>query len=83
MEAIDALKEWSLSGPVRPIDGGLINRTFQVGEPAQAVLQWLNPIFAPEVTKPVARGAPWQRTVTSDASAWTASALPSPRHGSR
>lgn len=35
--------------PWAPLDGGLINRTYAVGEPPLASVQWLNPIFAPEV----------------------------------
>ena len=41
---------WRLGGPVRAsVDAGLINGTWLVGEPAMGVLQWVNPIFAPEV----------------------------------
>src|SRR5687767_4149812 len=39
-----------MEGPVRPSpDPGNINRTFEVGDPPRAVLQWVNPIFRPEV----------------------------------
>lgn len=45
-----AAAAWPVDGPVRAIaDGGLINQTFVVGQPPAAVLQWLNPIFAPAV----------------------------------
>jgi Ser/Thr protein kinase RdoA (MazF antagonist) len=39
-----------VEGPVRPSrDPGNINRTYEVGDPPAAILQWVNPIFAPEV----------------------------------
>ena len=41
---------WSRLGDVRPVgDPGLINQTWLLGEPSAAVLQWVNPIFAPHV----------------------------------
>ncbi|MBD91232.1 MAG: hypothetical protein CL940_12945 [Deltaproteobacteria bacterium] len=42
---------WSLfkSAPVRPLEGGLINVTWMVGDPVAAVLQRVNPIFGAEV----------------------------------
>jgi len=51
-----AATAWQLSGPVHPVgDPGLINGTWLVGpEDAPAgVLQWLNPIFAPEVNRDI------------------------------
>lgn len=49
MQAEDLLPFWGLAGEgVRPApDNGLINRTYFVGEPVRAVLQWVNPIFHP------------------------------------
>ena len=45
-----ALRSWSVDGPVRPsADPGNINRTYEVGDPPVAILQWVNPIFRPEV----------------------------------
>jgi hypothetical protein len=35
--------------PLRPLRGGLINDTYLVGDPPQAVLQNVNPIFPPRV----------------------------------
>lgn len=50
MEPTEALACWGDLEPVTPApDAGLINRTWLVGEPAQAVLQWVNPIFKPSV----------------------------------
>ncbi len=50
MEPEAALRSWSVSGPVRPsADPGNINRTYEVGDPPVAILQWVNPIFRPEV----------------------------------
>lgn len=41
------LQQWpTLSSlPIRPLSGGLINETFSVGDPPQAVLQRLHPVF--------------------------------------
>lgn len=49
MHPEDLLPYWGLDGEsVRPApDNGLINRTYFVGEPVRAVLQWVNPIFHP------------------------------------
>lgn len=49
MHAADLLPFWALDGEeVRPApDNGLINRTYFVGDPVRAVLQWVNPIFHP------------------------------------
>lgn len=50
MEAVSALALWGRADELRPApDAGLINRTWIVGEPPVAVLQWVNPIFRPEV----------------------------------
>jgi Ser/Thr protein kinase RdoA (MazF antagonist) len=46
---VRVLAAWRLRGPVRPAEGGLINRTYLVGEPPQRVLQWVNPIFDPRI----------------------------------
>ena len=35
--------------PQRPLEGGLINETFLIGDPPRAVIQRLNTIFSPEV----------------------------------
>ena len=45
------LRAWGQEGAAcAPIAGGLINRTFRVeGSGGPAVLQWVNPIFAPQV----------------------------------
>ncbi len=42
-----ALALWGSSDPIREDDSGLINRTWIVGDPPWAVLQWVNPIFDP------------------------------------
>jgi Ser/Thr protein kinase RdoA (MazF antagonist) len=45
-----ALRAWAVEGRVRAsADPGNINRTYEVGEPPVAILQWVNPIFRPEV----------------------------------
>jgi hypothetical protein len=50
MEPEEALTRWPVDGPVRPApDPGLINRTWLVGDPSRAVLQWVHPIFDPRV----------------------------------
>ena len=50
-----ALAHWNHSGvPRTTSDAGLINETWMVGDPPTAVLQWLNPIFAPEVNLEIA-----------------------------
>ncbi len=50
MEPEAALARWGSSDPIRELaDGGLINRTWTVGEPPWAVLQWVNPIFDPRI----------------------------------
>ena len=55
LESHQALAAWPLAGPVRPApDPGLINRTFVVGEPPEAVLQWVNPIFDPRIHHDIA-----------------------------
>lgn len=50
-----ALAHWDLShAPLPCADAGLINRTLLVGDPPVAVLQWVNPIFQPEVNHDIA-----------------------------
>lgn len=50
MEPSAALARWGLAeAPVPEPDAGLINRTWVVGAPPVAVLQWVNPIFKPTV----------------------------------
>jgi len=47
---LDILNHWNITQTVNPADdGGLINDTFIVGEPPTAVLQRVNPIFAPSI----------------------------------
>lgn len=42
----DALRQFEVDGPIHPVaDPGLINHTWTVGSPPEAVLQWVNPIF--------------------------------------
>ncbi len=41
-------------GSLRPLTGGLINVSFQVGDPPLGVLQRLHPVFAPEVNLDIA-----------------------------
>ena len=46
----DLLEYWDNPGePHESPDAGLINGTWLVGHPPKAVLQWVNPIFAPEI----------------------------------
>ncbi len=49
MQPETALALWGSSDPIREGDSGLINRTWIVGEPPWAVLQWVNPIFDPRI----------------------------------
>lgn len=50
LDPAEALAHWDHPGhPRTTTDAGLINETWMVGSPPTAVLQWLNPIFAPEV----------------------------------
>ncbi len=50
MEPEAALARWGSDDPIRDMaDGGLINRTWTVGDPPWAVLQWVNPIFDPRI----------------------------------
>ena len=50
-----ALAAWGLeAAPASPVEAGLINRTFVVSGPAaRLVLQWVNPIFGPEVNEDI------------------------------
>lgn len=41
------LARWGHPGPHRPAEDGLINQTWLVGAPLDAVLQWVSPIFSP------------------------------------
>ena len=53
-----AASAWPLASPVYPVgDPGLINGTWLVGpvDSPTGVLQWLNPIFAPEVNRDIAQ----------------------------
>lgn len=51
-------RAWPVAGTPRPsADAGLINHTYLVGAPPQAVLQWVNPIFRPEVNRDIAAWA--------------------------
>jgi hypothetical protein len=44
----EALSKWDIQGPLgTEPDAGLINNTWRVGTPPQAILQWVNPIFDP------------------------------------
>ncbi len=45
MDEKTALALWGKDDPIRHDPGGLINRTWIVGEPPWGVLQWVNPIF--------------------------------------
>jgi len=55
MEAAEAARNWREAGPLRNTpDPGLINGTWLVGDGPDAVLQWLNPIFAPSVNRDIA-----------------------------
>ena len=48
------LHAWSaLRGDARPLSGGLINDTYVVGNPAQAVVQRLHPVFGPRVNEDI------------------------------
>lgn len=44
------LSKFNLDGPIQPVaDQGLINQTWSVGNPPRAILQWVNPIFDPNI----------------------------------
>lgn len=52
----EALSAWGITAPPLPCpDAGLINRTFLVGDPTQAVLQWVNPLFPAVIHEDIAR----------------------------
>lgn len=65
------------ASPQRPLDGGLINETYLIGDPPQAVIQRLNTIFSPEVHHDIeavtahvaAKGLTTPRLVRTDAGA--------------
>jgi Ser/Thr protein kinase RdoA (MazF antagonist) len=49
------LSQWGLDVPIRTSpDEGLINHTWLVGEPPIGVLQWVNPIVAPQAHNEIA-----------------------------
>ena len=51
----EALGHWNVSGLLVPEpDSGLINRTWRVGTPPQAILQWVNPIFDAKIHHDIA-----------------------------
>jgi Ser/Thr protein kinase RdoA (MazF antagonist) len=52
---LTALAAWPdlASLPARPLDGGLINTTFAVGDPPVAVLQKQHPMFPPRVNEDI------------------------------
>ena len=46
----EILQAWNITQHILPApDAGLINHTYLVGEPPEAVLQWVNPIFDPKI----------------------------------
>ncbi|MCP4661874.1 MAG: aminoglycoside phosphotransferase family protein [bacterium] len=46
----EALGHWRHRATIQPApDAGLINRTWEVGNPSWAILQWVNPIFDPQI----------------------------------
>ncbi len=46
----EALCHWGHRAAIRPApDVGLINQTWEVGEPVWSILQWVNPIFDPRI----------------------------------
>ncbi len=50
MRPEEALPHWGRDDPVHPDPmGGLINDTWDVGDPPSAILQWVNPIFDPSI----------------------------------
>jgi Ser/Thr protein kinase RdoA (MazF antagonist) len=55
MTPAQAAERWGRPDAVRVCpDAGLINRTYLVGDPPWGVLQWVNPIFAPQVNMTIA-----------------------------
>ena len=53
MGAAAALAHWDGDDSIRHLPGGLINRTWIVGDPPWAVLQWVNPIFDPSIHRDI------------------------------
>ncbi len=50
MDPARALSQWNLTQAIQSApDEGLINHTWVVGDPPDAILQWVNPIFSPEI----------------------------------
>lgn len=46
----EALSHWDTPGPLgTEPDAGLINKTWRVGTPPRAILQWVNPMFDPKI----------------------------------
>jgi Ser/Thr protein kinase RdoA (MazF antagonist) len=82
MQPEEALTRWPVDGEPSPApDPGLINRTWMVGDPPRAVLQWVNPIFDPRVHLDLealgdrlqAAGVPCPRLLpTADGALWVA-----------
>lgn len=76
MSALPPLSAWSAFAGLlhRPLDGGLINDTYAVGDPPAAVVQRLHPIFRPEVNLDIdavtahldAQGFPTPRPLRTD-----------------
>ncbi len=63
-EAREALAAWGHGGRPIPADDGLINCTWLVGAPGadgafDAVLQWVNPVFAPQVEQDIEAVTAW------------------------
>jgi len=55
LEPEEALAAWPQGGTLESApDSGLINRTWCVGQPPHAVLQWVHPIFDPKIHDDVA-----------------------------
>jgi Ser/Thr protein kinase RdoA (MazF antagonist) len=85
MPIFPPLQAWRcFSGhPTTPLEGGLINGTWAVGEPPVGVIQCLSPIFSPEVNRDIAvitahlekKGVLTPRLIPTDAGAlWFESA---------
>ena len=55
MDPTRALAQWGRSETIQTApDEGLINHTWVVGDPPTGVLQWVNPIFSPEIHRDIA-----------------------------
>ena len=83
----EILPRWQHNGALRPADDGLINQTWLVGTPPQAVLQWVNPIFSPLIQQDIAavtahlaaKGLVTPRLLAADTGDW---GVPDPDGGS-